>query len=95
MAQMSQYQRPKGIKALDGSPKSCSMRRYHGKHLCETNLNFGNWFRKSCSKIFSSFSSVGRFVLWSRNACAKLVKGIMINTCVIYFEFQPLDQMWL
>ena len=62
---MSWLQRQEGIEALDGSPKSCSLRRYHGKHLSETYLNFGNWFIRhyiyiymTFFKIFSSFCNI-------------------------------------
>ena len=68
-------------------------RRHLQEQFCEIILNLDQWVRRRCSlKIFLIWSDGGPFVQCSGTICAILVKGIMRNNSVNYFEFGPVVQ---
>ena len=56
------------------------------EHLCKIILNLGQWLRKMSFKLYSTYSSGGHFVQWSKTFfCAILKEGLIANICVNSF----------
>ena len=65
---------------------------HYKEQFCEIAMNSDQYFSRRCNlKIFLSIAcSGGPFVRLSETICEIVVKGIMRNNSVKYFEFGPL-----
>ena len=61
---------------LDHSPKLWGLGEGIMRKFCEIILNFDQWFRRCCLKIFLIYSPGSHFVRQRGTICAILVEGI-------------------